>query len=95
MKITKIEAFQIETPRIYQVDNKTKDVSGHVIIKVHVDDGPIGLGEASDSKCGDLAAVVNQYNDLLVGRDPTRITEINEFLATHDFGSTVSNNHLV
>ena len=89
MKITKIEAHQIETPRI------SSHISGHVIVKVNVADGPIGLGEASDSKCGCLAAVVNQYNDLLVGRDPTRITEINEFLATHDFGSTVSNNHLV
>ncbi len=89
MKITKIEAHQIETPRV------TGHISGHLIVKVHVDDGPIGLGEASDSKCSDVAAVVRQYNELLVGRDPTRITETNEFLRTHNFESTVSNHHLV
>ena len=89
MKITKIEAHQIETPRYYG------QISGHVIVKVHVDDGPIGLGEASDSRADDLAAVVKQYNDLLTGRDATHIIEINEHLRAHDFKSTVSNNHLV
>ena len=89
MKITRIEAHQIETPRYYG------HVSGHVILKLHVDDGPIGLGEASDSRAEDLSSVVKQYNDLLVGRDATHITEINELLRTHDFKSTVSNNHLV
>ena len=89
MKIAKIEAHQIETPRV------TGHISGHLIVKVHVDDGPTGLGEASDSKCSDVAAVVRQYNELLVGRDPTRITETNEFLRTHSFESTVSDHHLV
>ena len=88
MKITKIETFQIETPRYYG------HVSGHVIVKVHVDDGPVGLGEASDSRADNLGAVTKRYNDLLVGRDATRITEINEFLRTQNFGSTVSNLHL-
>ncbi|MXV73007.1 hypothetical protein F4Z99_01870 [Candidatus Poribacteria bacterium] len=88
MRITKIETFQIETPRYYG------HISGHVIVKVHVDDGPIGLGEASDSKADDLGAIAKRYNDLLVGRDPTRITEINEFLRAQNFGSTVSNLHL-
>ncbi|MYB94176.1 hypothetical protein F4054_16235 [Candidatus Poribacteria bacterium] len=74
MKITRIETFQIETPRYYG------HISGHVIVKVHVDDGPVGLGEASDSKADDLGAVTKRYNDLLIGRDATRITEINEFL---------------
>ena len=89
MKITRIEAHQIETPRYYG------HISGHVILKLHVDDGPTGLGEASDSRADDLAAVVKQYTDLLVGRDPERITEINGLLRAHDFKSTVSNNHLV
>ena len=88
MKITKIETFQIETPRYYG------HISGHVIVKVHVDDGPVGLGEASDSKADDLGAVTKRYNDLLIGRDATRITEINEFLRTQNFSSTVSNLHL-
>ena len=89
MKITGIEAFQIETPRYYG------HVSGHVIVKLHVDDGPVGLGEASDSRAEDLPAVVRQYADLLVGRDAARIAETNELLRAHDFKSTVSNNHLV
>ena len=88
MKITRIETFQIETPRYYGY------VSGHVIIKVHVDDGPVGLGEASDSRANDLEAVAIRYNELLVGRDATRITEINELLRTQNFGSTVSDQHL-
>ena len=89
MKITKIEARQIETPRINGV------ISGHVIVFVHVDDGPIGQGEASDSKATDLASVVRQYNELLVGWDATHISEINTMLQTHDFCSTVTNAHLV
>ena len=88
MKITKIETFQIETPRYYG------QVSGHVIVKVHVDDGPVGLGEASDSRADDLGAIAKHYNELLVGRDATRITEINEFLRAQNFGSTVTDLHL-
>jgi muconate cycloisomerase len=88
MKITKIETYQIETPRYYG------HVSGHVIVKVHVDDGPVGLGEASDSRADDLGAIAKRYTELLVGRDATRITEINELLRAQDFGSSVTNAHL-
>lgn len=88
MNITRVEVFQIETPRYYG------DISGHVLVKVHVDDGPVGLGEASDSKARDVGAIARRYNDLLVGRDATRITDINELLRAQDFGSTVSNPHL-
>ena len=88
MKITRIEAFQIETPRYYG------HVSGHVIVKVYVDDGPVGLGEASDSRADDLGIITTRYNELLVGWDATRITEINELLRAQDFGSSVSNRHL-
>ena len=49
MKITKVETIQIETPRFYG------HISGHVLVKVHVDDGPVGWGEASDSRAEDLA----------------------------------------
>jgi len=89
VKITRIEGHQIETMRAYGF------ASGHIILKVHVDDGPIGLGEASDSRCEDLPALIKQYNDLLVGSDATAITEINERLGAHNFNSTVSNNHCV
>jgi L-alanine-DL-glutamate epimerase-like enolase superfamily enzyme len=88
VKITKVEAIQIETPRFYG------HISGHVLVKVHVEDGPIGWGEASDSRTQDLEGVVRQYNDLLVGRDGRDITAINEMLRSHRFGSSVSDNHL-
>lgn len=88
MKITKVETIQIETPRFYG------HISGHVLVKVHVDDGPVGWGEASDSRAEDLGAIAKQYNQLLVGRDARAITEINELLRAHSFESTVSNMHL-
>ena len=72
MKITKIETFQIETPRYYQQHpvNTGEAPSGHVIVKLHVADGLVGLGEASDSKAGDLGALTKRYNDLLVDAMP-------------------------
>ena len=74
MKIQRVEVIQIETPRFYG------HVSGHVLVKVHVDDGPVGLGEASDYRVEDVAATAARYGDLLAGRDATRIVEINELL---------------
>ncbi len=96
MKITKVETFQILTARYYQEHPvKTGEPpSGHVIVKLHVDGGLVGLGEASDSMADDLGAITKRYSELLVGRDATRITEINELLRTQDFGSTVFNSHL-
>ncbi|MBM3264645.1 MAG: hypothetical protein FJY97_14635 [candidate division Zixibacteria bacterium] len=88
MTITRVEAFPIRTPRYYGA------MSGHVIVRVHVADGPVGLGEASDSITNDLAAIERQYNDLLKGRDATRITEINELLCVHRFHNAVSDAHL-
>ena len=86
MKITKIETFQIETPRYYQQHPvRTGESSGHVIVKLHVADGLVGLGEASDSRAEDLGALTKRYNNLLVGRDATRITEINELMRAQDF----------
>jgi galactarate dehydratase (D-threo-forming) len=88
MKITRIETYQIETPRYYGY------VSGHVIVKIHTDESLIGLGEASDSRAKDIGAVAAQYNELLVGRDATAITEINELIRGHRFNSSVSDMHL-
>jgi muconate cycloisomerase len=65
-----------------------------VLVKVYVDGGPVGWGEASDSRADDLGKIARQYNELLRGRDATRLTEINERLRAHHFGSSVSNQHL-
>ncbi|MCY3762656.1 MAG: hypothetical protein OXH50_15510, partial [Gemmatimonadetes bacterium] len=70
MKIRKIEVIQIETPRYYEtLPRYTGKISGHVIFKVHTDDGPVGLGEASDSRANDVAAIAARCNELLRGRD--------------------------
>ena len=95
MKIAKVETFQIKTPRYYQEHPvQTGEWTGHVVVKLHVEDGLVGLGEAPDSLADDLGAIAARYNELLVGRDATRIGEINEFLRDQDFASTVSNSHL-
>lgn len=88
MKITRIETIQIETPRYYG------HVSGHLIVKVHTDEGLVGLGEASDARAKDVPAVARQYNELLKGCDATAITETNERLRRHRFGSTIPDPHL-
>ena len=88
MKIESIEVIQIETPRFYG------EISGHVLIKIHVDDGPIGLGEASDSKCADVPALARQLNEQLKGRDARRIVKINEFTLARRWNSTVTDLHV-
>ncbi|MBI2501669.1 MAG: hypothetical protein HYW07_00345 [Candidatus Latescibacteria bacterium] len=45
MKISHIELFQIQTPRFYG------HISGHVLVRVSVDEGPSGWGEAAGLKC--------------------------------------------
>lgn len=88
MKIRHVETIQIETPRYYG------HISGHVLVKIHVEDGFVGWGEASDSRAQDLPDVARQYNDLLVGQDARQIAQINEMLRGHRFGSSVSDMHL-
>jgi muconate cycloisomerase len=88
VKIQKIEVIQIETPRFYGY------VSGHTLVKVHVDDGPIGWGEASDSKCADVSALVTLLNDRLKGQDARQITHINEFMQSQKWASSVSDRHV-
>lgn len=88
MKITRIEVVQIETPRYYGY------ISGHTLLKVHVDDGPPGWGEASDSKCADVPALAATLNEHLVGRDARQITAINAFMLARAWNSTVSDRHV-
>lgn len=88
MKIQSIEVIQIETPRFYGY------VSGHTLLKVHVEDGPVGWGEASDSKCTDVPALAASLNEHLKGRDARQITAINEFMMSRSWGSSVSDRHV-
>ena len=89
MRITEIELFQIETSRYYGY------ISGHLIVKDHMDDGSTGFGEASDSKAQDLGIIARQYKDRLVGREARNIMVTKELLPGHDFKSSVSDRHLV
>ena len=88
MKIQSIEVIQIETPRYYG------HISGHVLLKVRVDDGPVGLGEASDSKCADVPALAQQLNEQLKGRDARQINDINQFMLGRGWGATVTDQHV-
>ncbi len=91
MNIQKIDVIQIETPRFYG------HVSGHTLVQIHVDDGPeglLGLGEASDSQCADVPALASALNEKLRGQDARQITQINEFMHTQSWGSTVSDRHV-
>lgn len=88
MKIRRIEVIQIETPRYYG------HMSGHTLLRVHVDDGPVGLGEASDSKCEDVGALATLLNDRLTGMDARQINNINDFMRSRSWNSTVSDMHV-
>jgi muconate cycloisomerase len=88
VKIQSIEVIQIETPRYYG------HISGHVLLKVRVDDGPVGLGEASDSKCADVPALAQQLNEQLKGRDARQINDINQFMLGRGWGATVTDQHV-
>ncbi|MBM3279557.1 MAG: hypothetical protein FJY95_15980 [Candidatus Handelsmanbacteria bacterium] len=89
MKITPIELFQINAPRYYG------QLSGHVLVKLQVDQGPVGWGETPDSIAEDLGPMAARYCQLLLGQDATRITEINTLLRAQRFGSKVSDGHWV
>ena len=82
MKIARVETFQIETPRYYG------QISGHVIVKVHVDDGPVGLGEASDSRATDLGDV-GPGSLFLPGVDVGRSDSTSTFTATRQWVSVL------
>jgi galactarate dehydratase (D-threo-forming) len=89
VKIQKIEVIQIETPRFYGY------VSGHVLVKIHVQDGPIGWGEASDMRTDDVPALAAALNEQLIGRDARQIVEINEFMCSRSWPTSISHRHLV
>jgi L-alanine-DL-glutamate epimerase-like enolase superfamily enzyme len=66
MKITQIEAFQI------QWSPTDKPSQRSAFVRVHTDAGLIGLGEASPMQGGraSLAMILHDIAPMLVGRDP-------------------------
>ncbi len=91
MRITKLEAIPVRVPLKPGMVTKTAHgdhhTSDYVIVRVHTDAGLVGLGEATVSALwsGETSkSCVAALNDLigpaLVGKDPTRITELRKLM---------------
>src|SRR5262245_50982961 len=85
MKITRIEAIPICVPLKKGMTAKTAHgehaTSPYVIVKVHTDEGLVGLGEATisglwsgETQLGTLSAISEYISPQLVGKDPRDIT---------------------
>ncbi len=84
MKITRIEAIPVCVPLKKGLTTKTAHGehvdSPYVIVKIHTDDGLVGLGEATlaprwsgETQAGCLAAINQLIAPALMGKDPTQI----------------------
>src|SRR5437773_12537330 len=85
MKITRIEPIPVCVPLKKGMTAKTAHgehvTSPYVIVKVHTDDGLVGLGEATisglwsgETQAGTVAAITDYIAPQLVGKDPRDIT---------------------
>ena len=85
MRITRIEAVPINVPLKPGMTTKTSHgsqvTSPYVIVRVHTDDGLVGLGEATvaprwsgETSQGCVAVIQGLISEALVGEDPTRVT---------------------
>lgn len=87
MKILNIEAIPILVPLKQGLTTKTAHGehidSPYVIVRIHTDEGLVGLGEATlaprwsgETSASCVAAIEQIFNPLLIGKDPTRINQI-------------------
>lgn len=86
MKISRLDVFPIGLPygRPYGQATGTAEVAKRVVIKVHTDEGIVGLGEASTvlpDRTGESAEaitviLVNHLGPLLIGEDPFQIQQV-------------------
>ena len=87
MQITRFEAIPVRVPLKVGMVTKTAHgdhhTSEYVIVKVHTDEGIVGLGEATvsalwsgETSTSCVAALDNLIGPALTGSDPTRITAI-------------------
>jgi L-alanine-DL-glutamate epimerase-like enolase superfamily enzyme len=85
MKITQIETIPVEVPLKQGMTTKTAHgehiTSPYVILKVHTDEGVIGLGEATvaprwsgETSRGCVAILEDLFEPALIGSDPTAIS---------------------
>ena len=89
MKITQIEAIPVNVPLKPELRTKTSHgehvTSPYVIVRVHTDDGLVGLGEATvaprwtgETSIGCVAAINGLIAPALVGEDATQITKLTQ-----------------
>ena len=87
MKITNVEAIPIEVPLKKGMTTKTAHgehiVSAYVVLKVHTDEGLIGLGEATvaprwsgETSASCTAAIRDLVNPALRGENPAEINKL-------------------
>lgn len=83
MKITKIEPVVVgaPTPGTGQLSDKN-----YLFVRVHTDEGIIGLGEASlGGYTNTVIALLGDLEDLLAGEDPTRIEYLCQVMQRQKF----------
>jgi muconate cycloisomerase len=84
MKIASIEAIPVRVPLKPEMRTRTAhgdhDTSDYVVIKVHTDEGQVGLGEATvaarwsgETSASCVAAITDLIAPALVGSDPTAV----------------------
>lgn len=86
MKITRLEVFPIGLPygRPYEQATGTVELAKRVVVKLHTDEGIVGLGEASTvlpDRTGESAEAItvilaNHLGPLLLGEDPLQIQHV-------------------
>jgi L-alanine-DL-glutamate epimerase-like enolase superfamily enzyme len=85
MRITQVEAIPVRVPLAAGMTTKTAHgdhhTSDYVIVRVHTDEGLVGLGEATvsalwsgETSKSTVAAITELIAPALVGADPSRIT---------------------
>ena len=87
MKITQIETIPVEVPLKEGLTTKTAGgehvVSPYVIVRIHTDEGLVGLGEATlsprwsgETSPGCVAAIEGLIGPALLGEDPTALSRL-------------------
>lgn len=89
MKISRIETIPVNVPLKPELRTKTSHgdhvTSPYVIVRIHTDDGCVGLGEATvaprwtgETSVGCVAAINGLIAPALIGQDATQITSLTQ-----------------
>src|SRR5688572_7732594 len=82
MKITKVEVLPVAIayPDTFRTAVREKLAQGDVIIKVHTDEGIVGLGDGSSYAGSSMAVLttvlVNELCPVIIGQDPLQIEHL-------------------